>query len=51
MTLPPSSSLVIATYNWPEALALVAYLQSLNSQAPLYSAPFPLVPTNAPAAK
>ncbi len=34
----------------PEALALVAYLRSLNSEAPLYSAPFPLVPTNSTAA-
>ena len=30
MTLPPSSSLVIATYNWPEALALV--LRSVRAQ-------------------
>ena len=35
----------------PEALALVAYLQTLNSEAPLYSAPFPIEKTNAPAAK
>ena len=33
----------------PEALALAAYLQSLNAEAPLFSAPFPLTPTNAPA--
>jgi cytochrome c oxidase cbb3-type subunit II len=32
----------------PEAIALAAYLQSLNAEAPLFSAPFPLVPTNAP---
>lgn len=35
----------------PEAEALVAYLLSLSSDAPLYSAPFPLEKTNAPALK
>jgi cytochrome c oxidase cbb3-type subunit 2 len=35
----------------PEALQLVAYLRSLKAEVPLYSAPFPLVPTNAAAAK
>lgn len=33
----------------PEALALVAYLKSLNSEVPLFSAPFPVVKTNATA--
>lgn len=35
----------------PEAFQLVAYLKSLTAEVPLYSAPFPLVPTNAAAAK
>ena len=33
----------------PEAHSLVAYLLSLNSEAPLFSAPFPVTKTNAPA--
>ncbi|MBL9170628.1 MAG: cbb3-type cytochrome c oxidase subunit II [Verrucomicrobiales bacterium] len=33
----------------PEAIALAAYLLSLNSEAPLFSAPFPATKTNAPA--
>ena len=33
----------------PEALALVAYLKSLSADAPLYSAPYPMVITNASA--
>jgi len=33
----------------PEAHSLAAYLVSLNSEAPLFSAPFPATKTNAPA--
>ena len=33
----------------PEAYSLAAYLLSLNSEAPLFSAPFPVTKTNAPA--